>query len=189
MLLLCHLSAHNKALCLFRPPTSMHVIGKVSSHVPYNSQRSTAHEASSCLTYFLGLNPVFGVFQVASPLEFYDIWVARDSDGQQFLKRSPFVTDPYSLQRIRAGLPFPVKCCWNGLVVMRSTPFVQQKLRMRYRSMCYSMCHSPMSATLHIPVFPLWAVPDQEASTLLLLLFCQPFLTLLRQGFVRAFMW
>lgn len=70
--------------------------------------------------------------QVASPLEFYDIWVARDLDGQQFLKGSPYVTDPYSLQRIRAGLPFRVKCCWNGLVVMRAAPFVQQNLRMRY---------------------------------------------------------
>eukprot|EP00884_Botryococcus_braunii_P015546 jgi/Botrbrau1/2675/Bobra.0203s0021.2 len=71
------------------------------------------------------------LYQVASPLEFYDIWVARDSDGRQFVKKSPFVTDPYSLERMQAGLPFPVKCCWNGLVVMRASPFTQHKLRMR----------------------------------------------------------
>ena len=38
------------------------------------------------------------------PLGFYDTWVARDSDGNLFLKKPPYVTDPYSLQRVKAGV-------------------------------------------------------------------------------------
>lgn len=64
-------------------------------------------------------------------MEFYDIWVARDSDGNLFLKQTPYVTDPYSLDRIARGLPFPVKCCWNGLVVLNSAPFLRHKVRVR----------------------------------------------------------
>ena len=56
----------------------------------------------------------------------------RDSDGNLFLKDPPYVTDPYSLERIALGLPFPVKCCWNGLVVMSAAPFSQHNLRVRY---------------------------------------------------------
>ena len=55
----------------------------------------------------------------------------RDSDGNLFLKDSPYVTDPYSLERIAQGLPFPVKCCWNGLVAMRAEPFSKHHLRVR----------------------------------------------------------
>jgi hypothetical protein len=64
-------------------------------------------------------------------MEFYDIWVARDSDGNLFLKETPYVTDPYSLDRIARGLPFPVKCCWNGLVVLNSAPFLRHNVRVR----------------------------------------------------------
>ena len=55
----------------------------------------------------------------------------RDSDGNMFLKLAPYVTDPYSLERVALGLPFPVKCCWNGLVVMNAKPFSQLGLRVR----------------------------------------------------------
>ncbi len=64
-------------------------------------------------------------------MEFYDIWVARDSDGNLFLKQTPYVTDPYSLDRIARGLPFPVKCCWNGLVILNSAPFLRHNVRVR----------------------------------------------------------
>lgn len=69
--------------------------------------------------------------QAESPMEFYDIWVARDSDGNLFLKQTPYVTDPYSLDRIARGLPFPVKCCWNGLVILNSAPFLRHNVRVR----------------------------------------------------------
>lgn len=55
----------------------------------------------------------------------------RDSDGNLFLKDPPYVTDPYSLERLAYGLPFPVKCCWNGLVVMDAAPFTRHNLRIR----------------------------------------------------------
>ena len=55
----------------------------------------------------------------------------RDTDGNLFLKDAPYVTDPYSLERVALGLPFPVKCCWNGLVVMNAKPFSQLGLRVR----------------------------------------------------------
>ena len=55
----------------------------------------------------------------------------RDSDGNLFLKDAPYVTDPYSLERIAQGLPFPVKCCWNGLVAMRAEPFSKHNVRVR----------------------------------------------------------
>ncbi|KAK9812593.1 hypothetical protein WJX72_000003 [[Myrmecia] bisecta] len=75
--------------------------------------------------------PADDAFQRTAPLSFYDIWVARDTDGNLFLKNAPYVTDPYSLTRVADGLPFPVKCCWNGLVVMNALPFVRQSLRVR----------------------------------------------------------
>ena len=65
-------------------------------------------------------------------MHFYDIWVARDSNGHLFEKQAPYVTDPYSLDRIARGLPFPVKCCWNGMVVLNSGPFLRHETRVRH---------------------------------------------------------
>ena len=74
--------------------------------------------------------------QAESAMEFYDIWVARDSDGNMFEKKAPYVTDPYSLDRIAKGLPFPVKCCWNGMVILNSGPFLQHDARIRQAPLC-----------------------------------------------------
>ncbi len=71
------------------------------------------------------------VRQEGAQLEFYDTWVARDMDGNLFAKQAPYVTDPYSLERVQAGLHFPVKCCWNGLVAMSALPFAHHGLRFR----------------------------------------------------------
>ena len=57
--------------------------------------------------------------------------MARDMDGNPFTKRTPYATDPYSLERAKQGLPWPVKCCWNGLLAMNAQPFTQHGLRMR----------------------------------------------------------
>lgn len=59
------------------------------------------------------------------PLEFYDWWVARDVDGRRFSRYPPYVSHPASVARLRAGLPFPVTCCWNGLVALRAEPFLR----------------------------------------------------------------
>ncbi|KAK9827326.1 hypothetical protein WJX81_005222 [Elliptochloris bilobata] len=64
-------------------------------------------------------------------LGFYDIWVARDTNGSLFLKEAPYVAEPSALQRISLGLPFPVRCCWNGLVVLNTSPFLHHGTRVR----------------------------------------------------------
>ena len=69
--------------------------------------------------------------QRGAPLEFYDTWVARDMDGNPFAKAAPYARDPYSLERVKLGLPFPVKCCWNGLLVLNAKPISERGLRMR----------------------------------------------------------
>ncbi|KAK9807875.1 hypothetical protein WJX72_011849 [[Myrmecia] bisecta] len=61
---------------------------------------------------------------------FYDMWVARDANGQPFSNYRPYVSHLYSLERIQKGLPFPVTCCWNGLVVLDAEPF-RQGIRFR----------------------------------------------------------
>ena len=70
-----------------------------------------------------------------SAMEFYDTWVARDSDGNMFQKQAPYVTDPYSLDRIAQGLPFPAKCCWNGMVILNSGPFLRHDARVRHAAL------------------------------------------------------
>ena len=79
--------------------------------------------------------------QASSLMEFYDIWVARDTDGNLFLKQEPYVTDPYSISRIALGLPFPVKCCWNGMVVLNTAPFLRHGVRIRclQRLACHAL--------------------------------------------------
>ena len=69
--------------------------------------------------------------QDLSSAGFYDTWVARDIDGSIFLPYFPSVSNPYSIQRMRLGLPFPVKCCWNGMAAMTAAPFVKHGIRIR----------------------------------------------------------
>lgn len=69
--------------------------------------------------------------QDSALLGFYDIWVARDINGSLFLKKPPYVSEPAALQRISQGLPFPVSCCWNGLVVLNAVPFLRNGTRLR----------------------------------------------------------
>lgn len=39
--------------------------------------------------------------------------------------------EPCVQERLRSGLPFPVHCCWNGLVVFNAAPFARHGLRFR----------------------------------------------------------
>ena len=64
-------------------------------------------------------------------LQFYDFWVARDANGAPLSNVKPFVHHTYSLQRLDQGLPFPVSCCWNGMLSMNAEPFTHHSLRFR----------------------------------------------------------
>ncbi|GLI67228.1 hypothetical protein VaNZ11_011166 [Volvox africanus] len=62
--------------------------------------------------------------------EFYDIWVARDLGGHAFIKHDPIARDRRTLDAVHRGLPFPVKCCWNGAVFI-NTSHLSNGLRFR----------------------------------------------------------
>ena len=94
-------------------------------------------------------------------LQFYDFWVARDVDGLPLSNLKPFVHHGYSLQRLEQGLPFPVACCWNGMVSMNAEPFTHHSVRFRSAltpcfpsGKCHTdfMCHTESVACL--PVTP-----------------------------------
>lgn len=59
------------------------------------------------------------------PLGFYDTWVDRDIAGEPFKKSAPFVQRPDDVALLRSGMPFPVYCCWNGLLVANAEPFYE----------------------------------------------------------------
>lgn len=56
---------------------------------------------------------------------FYDTWVTKDIRGEPFKKPVPFVQRSDEAQRLRLGKPFPVFCCWNGLLVANAAPFYE----------------------------------------------------------------
>ncbi|GIL83042.1 hypothetical protein Vretimale_8560 [Volvox reticuliferus] len=62
--------------------------------------------------------------------EFYDIWVSRDLEGHAFIKHDPIARDHRTLDAVHKGLPFPVKCCWNGAVFI-NTSHLSNGLRFR----------------------------------------------------------
>lgn len=89
----------------------------------------------------LGVNG--GMMQVVhdpEQLQFYDFWVARDANGVPFSNMKPYVHHTYSLQRLEKGLPFPVSCCWNGMVSMNAEPFTHHSLRFRCSPLSVSCC-------------------------------------------------
>ncbi|GLI66338.1 hypothetical protein VaNZ11_010075 [Volvox africanus] len=65
------------------------------------------------------------------PLFFYDKWVARDISGRMFTNRSPYVVYQPSVDRVTAGRPVRVHCCWNGLAIINAEPFVRKVLGFR----------------------------------------------------------
>ncbi|GIL85980.1 hypothetical protein Vretifemale_14254 [Volvox reticuliferus] len=71
------------------------------------------------------------LFREFGPLFFYDKWVARDISGRMFTNRSPYVVYQPSIDRVTAGRPVRVHCCWNGLAVINAEPFVRKILDFR----------------------------------------------------------
>ena len=93
--------------------------------------------------------------QDLSGAHFYDTWVARDIDGSSFQPDFPFVTDAYSLERMALGLPFPVKCCWNGMVAMNAAPIVRHGMRFRRApGGAQPKSHSLQATTVHVHPHP-----------------------------------
>lgn len=77
-----------------------------------------------------GTAPTGPSMEVAMPIMFYDIWVARDIGGTKFSKAYPYLKDGPSAEAVVKGLPFRAQCCWNGVVVLNAEPF-RRGLRMR----------------------------------------------------------
>ena len=99
-------------------------------HRPLWTWRGCYHHtpASGSSTYCCSIT--LQVVTDPARLQFYDVWVARDADGKPLSNTPPFVHHDYSLARLRAGLPFPASCCWNGLVSIDAEPF---RLGYRFR--------------------------------------------------------
>jgi hypothetical protein len=62
---------------------------------------------------------------------FYDTWVARDRNGYAFSSYYPYVRDVESQSKLRAGEPFPVRSCWNGMISMSAAPFLNHGVQFR----------------------------------------------------------
>lgn len=103
-----------------------------SNHTATVSLLQVRNKANSLYRNFSISGPgVLQVFRTELPMGFYDRWVGRDVNGELFKKEEPYGTDPYTLQRLPEGLPFPVKCCWNGLLALNAAPFTKHNLRIR----------------------------------------------------------
>ncbi|TPX30101.1 hypothetical protein SmJEL517_g06250 [Synchytrium microbalum] len=80
---------------------------------------------------------------VHSPSEpgFYDVWVARDIDGQEFNKHpwDFFTPTAESSARLAQGLPFQAQCCFNGVAVYAAKPLATRQVQFR-RSVQGSEC-------------------------------------------------
>lgn len=85
-------------------------------------------------------------YDVACAMDFelltlYDIWVARDLQGQllsgwyvsslsltrtrkSWAHRYPYAAGTRAQELVRAGNSFPVYSCWNGIVALSAEPFV-----------------------------------------------------------------
>jgi len=74
-------------------------------------------------------------------LHIYDSWVLRDGRGHMFATIPPYTSmhTPYTSARLKAGLPFPVTTCWNGLAILPAKPFATG---LRFRSHMPGECRA-----------------------------------------------
>lgn len=94
-------------------------------------QLTTSQTLSPSKRYFCGMLTNFPQVVVdPHSLQFYDVWVARDVEGKPLSNTPPYLAHDYSLQRLKQGLPFPVSCCWNGMLSIAAEPF---RLGYRFR--------------------------------------------------------
>ena len=78
---------------------------------------------------------------------FYDVLVSRDLSRRTLMDYYPYFKSPTDQKLVRAGSPIRVFSGWNGMVVMRASPFIEQKLLFRdreegenFESECYFIC-------------------------------------------------
>lgn len=80
---------------------------------------------------------------------FYDIWVSRDLRGYEMYLHYPYFMDKVARQQVRENKPVRVFCCWNGVIVMKATPFLpphnivfreRNKETDKYLSECSFLC-------------------------------------------------
>ncbi len=62
---------------------------------------------------------------------FYDIWVARDLNGQRFENFDPFIRIESDMDSWNRGKAFQVFSCWNGAVVIKADIFQHENIRFR----------------------------------------------------------
>ena len=78
---------------------------------------------------------------VAPDPTFYDVWIARDMNGDTFFEIPPngswdaawdiFWNNPWALEHIWMGKPFQVFSCWNGAAAFTAAPYLESGLRFR----------------------------------------------------------
>jgi hypothetical protein len=78
---------------------------------------------------------------------FYDVLVSRDLGMNILMDYYPYFKNSTDQKLVRNGLPIRVFSCWNGMVIMKATPFVEHKVRFRdpkqnesMESECYFIC-------------------------------------------------
>lgn len=69
-------------------------------------------------------------FRAATSPLLHDTWIVRDISGRAAIRKPPFLRHAASAQLLMAGHTVPVASCWNGLVVLKASPFLAG-LRMR----------------------------------------------------------
>ncbi|OQS05608.1 capsular associated protein [Thraustotheca clavata] len=62
---------------------------------------------------------------------FYDTWVSRDVNAERMSSMYPFSADFATANLVSEGRPFLVSSCWNGVVAMKATPFVEHSIKFR----------------------------------------------------------
>jgi len=78
---------------------------------------------------------------------FYDVLVSRDFSKRNLMNYYPYFKNPIDQQLVRNGLPIRVFSGWNGMVIMKATPFLEHNLLFRkhrdgekMESECYFIC-------------------------------------------------
>ncbi|KAL9616957.1 MAG: hypothetical protein Q9160_008227 [Pyrenula sp. 1 TL-2023] len=81
----------------------------------------------------------------SKPPNYYDTFALRDTGGWEHVTQSwPYFRSKKSRQAMKRSVPVPVSSCWNGMVIMDSTPFYQSPKPLRFRGTPDTL------ATLHL---------------------------------------
>ncbi|KAJ3034848.1 capsular associated protein, partial [Rhizophlyctis rosea] len=80
-----------------------------------------------------GLDYNFAEGETGGELFFYDTWVSRTILGTPFYGGpwNHFTHHPPTTTRMLRNLPFQAQCCWNGISILRPTPFTHSHIRFR----------------------------------------------------------